>query len=173
MRVRLGINKADADCVGHGLRAEYVENEAMLRGLPPPTLGGKAGQMSPEKLEQIQLAISANTGHNRARVLGSYFGSFRKIFKTEGRGGRIGNLIVDAERETIGAVYANPAPVKQISGGYRTLSQSEIAATGITVVIEQAGDEVLEHSVVDFFAACPDLEPKLQAILMRVGLGMQ
>ena len=38
----LGITKDDSDIVAHGLRAEFAENQSILRGLLPPSLGGQA-----------------------------------------------------------------------------------------------------------------------------------
>lgn len=74
---RIGITGKDSDCVGHGLRAEYAENIALLHGLIPPVLGGKLGQMDEAARLQILLMVSNNMGHNRPEITGAYYGSFR------------------------------------------------------------------------------------------------
>ena len=73
----LGITGKDTDCVGHGLRAEYAENIAMLHGLLPPVLGGKCSQMEKDARLSIQRMVSENMGHHRPEVTGAYYGSFR------------------------------------------------------------------------------------------------
>lgn len=75
---RLGISGKDADCVGHGLRAEYAENIAMLHGLVPPVLGGKSSQLDQDSRLVIQNIVSRNMGHHRPEVTGAYYGEFRK-----------------------------------------------------------------------------------------------
>lgn len=74
---KIGITGKDSDCVGHGLRAEYAENIALLYGLVPPVLGGKLGQVEEDARLQIQLMVSRNMGHHRPNVTGAYYGSFR------------------------------------------------------------------------------------------------
>lgn len=44
MRI-LGATKADMGAVGHGLRSEFAENQALMLGLLPPSLGGASHQM--------------------------------------------------------------------------------------------------------------------------------
>ena len=74
---KIGITGESSDCVGHGLRAEYAENQAMLLGLLPGTLGGKSGQMPADNVTQIQLKVSTLMGHHRPEVTGAYYGSTR------------------------------------------------------------------------------------------------
>lgn len=75
---RLGITGRDSDCVGHGLRAEYAENIALLNGLVPPVLGGQASQADEQARLAIQNIVSRNMGHHRPEVTGAYYGEFRK-----------------------------------------------------------------------------------------------
>ncbi len=75
---KIGITGLDTDCVGHGLRAEFAENMALLLGLVPPTLGGEADQMDRDAREAIQLKVSEALGHHRINVTGAYFGRFRQ-----------------------------------------------------------------------------------------------
>ena len=73
---KLGITKEVADCTGHGLRAQFAENAALLRGLVPPTLGGSGGQMEIGDRDVIRLQLSESLGHSRLSVTGAYWGSF-------------------------------------------------------------------------------------------------
>lgn len=73
---KLGITKEVADCTGHGLRAQFAENSALLRGLVPPTLGGTCGQMDVGDRDVIRLQLSETLGHSRLSVTGAYWGSF-------------------------------------------------------------------------------------------------
>jgi integrase len=74
---KLGITRLDADCVGHGLRAEFAENLALYQGLVPATLGGGSDQMPEQKREAIQRNVSEALGHHRIDVTHAYYGSFR------------------------------------------------------------------------------------------------
>jgi site-specific recombinase XerC len=74
---KIGITGRDADVVGHGLRAEYAENSALMLGLLPPTLGGRPDQMEEGARKAIQLKVSEAMGHHRIDVTSAYYGSFR------------------------------------------------------------------------------------------------
>lgn len=74
----IGIAKSMAGVTGHGLRAEYAENIALLVGLTPPTLGGRKDQMPSEDLQAKLRHVSENLGHSRTSVTESYYGAFRK-----------------------------------------------------------------------------------------------
>jgi integrase len=78
MMAKLGISKGLLGVSGHGLRAEYAENESMRLGLLPPTLGGKRDQMPKEDREKIQMQVSESLGHSRVSVTTSYYGSFAR-----------------------------------------------------------------------------------------------
>lgn len=73
---KLGINKVMAEVTGHGLRAQFAENAALLRDLIPPTLGGTSGQMPREDLDLARLQVSEQLGHSRISITGAYYGSF-------------------------------------------------------------------------------------------------
>jgi len=75
---KIGITGRDSDCVGHGLRAEYAENIALLHGLVPPVLGGRISQIDGASRLQIQNIVSRNMGHHRPEVTRAYYGQFRK-----------------------------------------------------------------------------------------------
>jgi hypothetical protein len=74
----IGITKDRVGTSGHGLRAEYAENIALLQGVVPPTLGGKGGQLPKDELSARLRHVSENLGHSRESVTGAYYGSFRK-----------------------------------------------------------------------------------------------
>jgi len=73
---KLGINKVMAEVTGHGLRAQFAENAALLRDLIPATLGGTSGQMPRENLDLTRLQVSEQLGHSRISITGAYYGSF-------------------------------------------------------------------------------------------------
>lgn len=73
---KLGITKALAEVTGHGLRAQFAENAALLRQLVPPTLGGTGGQMERKDLDLSRVQVSEQLGHSRKSVTGAYYGSF-------------------------------------------------------------------------------------------------
>jgi len=73
---KLGITKATSNCTGHGLRAQFAENAALLKDFIPPTLGGTPGQMDREDLNVARLQVSESLGHSRLSVTTAYYGSF-------------------------------------------------------------------------------------------------
>lgn len=76
LMARLGLTKAIEEVTGHGLRAQFAENAALLRGLIPMTLGGTGGQMPREDLDLIRLQVSEELGHSRKSITTAYYGSF-------------------------------------------------------------------------------------------------
>jgi site-specific recombinase XerC len=73
---KIGITKLKDGVTGHGLRAQYAENAALIAGMIPPTLGGTGGQMPRDELNVKRAQISENLGHSRTEVTVSYYGSF-------------------------------------------------------------------------------------------------
>jgi integrase len=80
LMAKLGITKAMANCTGHGLRAQYAENAALIRNLIPPTLGGTAGQMPRDESEVVRLELSESLGHSRISITNPYIGSFGRNY---------------------------------------------------------------------------------------------
>lgn len=76
MLAKIGITKKDAEVSGHGLRAQYAENAALIASVIPPTLGGTGGQMSPEDLDLKRLQVSELLGHSRKSITSAYYGTF-------------------------------------------------------------------------------------------------
>lgn len=76
MLAKIGITRACSSCTGHGLRAQYAENAALIANLIPPTLGGSGGQMPREDLDLKRVQVSELLGHSRKSVTSAYYGSF-------------------------------------------------------------------------------------------------
>lgn len=76
MLAKIGITKQASNCTGHGLRAQYAENAALIADMIPPTLGGSSGQMPKAVLDLKRIQVSELLGHSRKSVTGAYYGSF-------------------------------------------------------------------------------------------------
>lgn len=72
----IGITRADAGTTGHGLRAQYAENAALIAHMIPPTLGGTGGQMARDDLDVLREQVSEKMGHSRKDITNAYYGSF-------------------------------------------------------------------------------------------------
>lgn len=72
----VGITKKDEGVTGHGLRAEYANNELQKRGLITTIRGGtgKLGDKFSTRLAYLQ--VSEDLGHSRVSVMPAYAGSF-------------------------------------------------------------------------------------------------
>jgi site-specific recombinase XerC len=88
----IGITRKLAGVTGHGLRAEFAENAAMLRGVMPPVLdpSGRGGAMDGVELslEEINLArtqVSEMLGHSRLNVTNAYYGAFKLRTRPESK----------------------------------------------------------------------------------------
>jgi hypothetical protein len=73
----IGFTKAEMGMTGHGLRAQYAENMALLEGFVPPTLGGSKDQLPPEDLDVKRVQVSEALGHSRLEITSAYYGSLR------------------------------------------------------------------------------------------------
>ncbi len=79
---RLGMTLKEAGVTGHGLRAQYAENDALRLGLVPPTLGGDGGELPKQDRDVIRSVVAENLGHSRPSVTRSYYGSFPRAKTT-------------------------------------------------------------------------------------------
>jgi integrase len=79
----IGITRADAGVTGHGLRAQYAENAALMMHLIPPTLGGTGGQLPKDVITLHRQQVSENLGHSRVSVTAAYYGSFPRYAKPD------------------------------------------------------------------------------------------
>ena len=135
LRHRLGISGKDSQCVGHGLRAEFVENEFLRLGFVPPTLGGSVDQMPREQFKTIANDVMAKVGHNRITPTGAYCGSLARRPKTMGK--PIGRYTLPDD--SIGTIYMNPLPTPAQDGSYPVLRQIEKQRTLVHLTIEAEG----------------------------------
>jgi integrase len=78
-RQKLGITAAQSGVTARGMRAEYSENIALLEGMLPATLRGRADQMDADDLRLIQEGVMERMGHSRISVAAAYYGSFRRF----------------------------------------------------------------------------------------------
>ena len=76
MLAKIGITKAMTKVTGHGLRAQFAENAALIASVIPPTLGGGPGQMLKEDLDLRREQASEQLGHSRKSITSAYYGSF-------------------------------------------------------------------------------------------------
>lgn len=73
---QIGITRAEALVTGHGLRAQYAENAALIASLIPVTLGGTGGQMDKDEMNLQRAKVSEKLGHSRPSITTAYYGSF-------------------------------------------------------------------------------------------------
>ena len=167
---KLGITKLDLGVVGHGLRAEFFENQAMLRGMLPLCLGGSPKQMDKSSIDRINLEVSQLGGHDDTHTIGAYYGSLRKPPKSAGRGERVGGIAVDGMPGLIAGIYVNPPVIPGADGSFRSKTQIEREQTEVTIVTEQIGVGPENLTLGEFLTAYPGMTQKLEQLLARVGL---
>lgn len=164
----IGATKYESGVTGHGLRAEFAENQAMLRGLVPPALGGSKKQMSKGEREKVTLEVSNKMGHGRVAVLGAYYGTFRKTPVVPGQiGGRIGTVMLSSEDGgEFAGVHVNPTPVAGPGGKFRKISETERAETVVTIKLEDGG---AEYGLAEFLEQRPDTEDRVKKMFEKFG----
>ena len=167
----LGITREDSDIVAHGLRAEFAENQSMLRGLLPPSLGGTSDQVPKAERREILQEVSELLGHNDLHTVGSYFSVFRKPgAKTDTLGGQVGPTVaVDLEKEIFMSLWVHPKPVSAADGTYRQQTPEEAKRATVTAIVEIPWESEKRMPVAEFLSEHPELTEKLTAILQRVG----
>ena len=138
MGKKLGITGRDADCVGHGLRAEFAENMALSLGLLPPTLGGARGQMVTENIRQIQSRVTRAMGHNRIATTGAYYGSFR--LAPQGLGPKVCSTTIDGG--LIVSLHINPVPPRDATGEICPLTAIQLDRSVVHLQIDRDGETV-------------------------------
>ena len=170
---KLGVTHVDSGISPHGLRAEFAENMALIRGLVPPSLGGDIDQMGKAQRLQITDAITSMLGHNEDHTIKAYFSSFyRPLAHVGGIGGKVGPTIpLDREQDIFVTVHVNPAPVRARDGSYRVQSLAERTGTAVTCVLEQPPQDDQHFDVVSFLAEYPQLAGRIRKTLVAVGLG--
>jgi integrase len=129
----IGITRKDSGVTGHGLRAQYAENSALLMGLLPATLGGTVGQMPKEEVDEIRLKVSEHLGHSRTSVTGSYYGTLKKKLSV-GRGFRLPSIMLPNQQAA--SVFVNPPPTQSADGRFVVLSIRQLASIDMIIVLE-------------------------------------
>ena len=167
---KLGITKLDLGVVGHGLRAEFFENQAMLRGMLPVCLGGARDQLDKQTIERINLEVSQLGGHDDAHTISAYYGSLRRLPKADSRGERVGGLPIHGQPDAIAGIYINPPVILASDGSYRIKSAIEREQTEITIVREQIGMRPENLTLGQFLDIYPGMTAQLEELLTRVGL---
>jgi integrase len=129
----IGISRKDSGVTGHGLRAQYAENSALLAGLLPATLGGTVGQMPTKQVHEIRLQVSENLGHSRTSITGSYYGTLKKKLSSS-RGFRLPSIMLPGQQAA--NLFVNPPPMQNVDGSFTVLTIRQRASTDIVVVFE-------------------------------------
>jgi integrase len=130
---KLGLTKKLSGITGHGLRSQYAEDMAVLKGFVPATMGGSTGQLDQESLDLVRLQISKNMGHSRTSVTGAYYGTLKsKIVNSLGQ--RLGSIQLGEFK--LATIFINPPLIAQLSGTYPKLSPRKFESSDITAVIE-------------------------------------
>ena len=135
MGKKLGITGKDADCVGHGLRAEFAENMALRLGFVPPTLGGAGDQMPREAVRPIRAKVSRQMGHNRLTTTNAYYGSVTGRPQALGR--KVCSLWIGDG--LMASLHINPTPLKNDAGEYFKLTEVQLDRAAVHVQIDRDG----------------------------------
>jgi integrase len=78
LRHKLGISKELCNFTFHGFRAEYAENQLLIRGIVPATLGGGLDQERIESdLQKAEYYAQHALGHFDAHTSGAYYGALK------------------------------------------------------------------------------------------------
>lgn len=162
-----GLTKAESGVTGHGLRAEYAENQALLAGLLPPTLGGTRNQLPKAQMQAIALKVSNNLGHNDLHVTGAYYGSFRKAPAQAWT--RTGGFPLDETR--LASVCTDPPLIQEPDGSYKQKNAEERAWIAVCVRIEEGGEVEKEVDLETFAKEWPHKTEQLHGLLRNRGLG--
>ncbi len=132
---KLGITGKDADCVGHGLRAEFAENMALRLGFVPPTLGGARNQMPTNAIRQIRAKVTRQMGHNRVATTNAYYGSTSRVPQALGR--KVCSLFIGDGM--MASLHINPTPLKNENDEFFKLMPAQIDRTAVHVQIDRDG----------------------------------
>lgn len=165
-----GFTKIVSGFTGHGLRAEFTENYALIQGMLPAALGGTFDQMPKDKIEKIEFQICGMLGHNNIHTIGHYYGKLRKTVKNSDKGEKVKTLIIDQGNEIFGFMYCNPPCIMANDGSYRKKTAIEATETVIVFQIESAGKIIKESGMEEFIIKYPEMENQVFQILNKIGL---
>lgn len=159
---QLGFTKKQAGITGHGLRAQYAEDMAIMKGFIPATLGGTAGQLDQESFDLARLQIAENMGHSRIDVTGAYFGCLKaKIPNSLGQ--RLGTIRLEGSR--VATVFINPPVIAKPTGEYAKMTSRKLETMEITALIDDLSTELgVELARLDLKAVIQNTDSKFDAI---------
>ena len=129
----IGITRNDAGVTGHGLRAQYAENAALMMHLIPPTLGGTAGQLPKDMITLKRQKVSELLGHSRIGITGRYYGSFARKAKPD-EGNRAQTAIAKYVSTLTTARLPECPPERHVDA---LLLISELGHMGIDITLRQ------------------------------------
>lgn len=161
-----GLTKSERGATGHGLRAEYAENEALRQGLMPPSLGGTGRQMPKADMVAISQSVSNKLGHNDLHTISAYYGSFR--FAKKESWGICGWFVLDEER--IVEMYTDPPLFAQPDGSYLKKTEEQRSRIAVQLVLKNQRGELGRMGLAEFAAQFPEKEPALLKLLTERGL---
>jgi hypothetical protein len=173
MMQSIGATKYESGVTGHGLRAEFAENQALIMGLIPPALGGDKKQMTKREREVVTLKVSNEMGHGRVSVISAYYGAFRKVQAIpRSLGERAGTFVVS--EGDVGHIYCNPPLHRDAAGAYRKLSEDEKQSIQLMVRLEgpniQDGNKELDMSALALDSAMSEAaHERFKKLLIRIG----
>lgn len=128
-----GFTKADTGVTGHGLRAQFAENHALLLGMLAPTMGGDAGQLDSADLAVLKVKVAQALGHNRPSVTSAYIGSFKASM--QGQMNDQGREVIQKALRIL-EVAGLPEVPSERAADCRVIHDA-MAAVGLMLTIEQ------------------------------------
>lgn len=121
MLAKIGITKEDNLVTGHGLRAQYAENAALLMSVIPPSLGGTGGQMLKEDLDVKRAQVSELLGHSRVAITGAYYGTFGRNNAPDSEDRT--KLAIEAAKSSVPQSVFKDIPVERIEDCLRLTAE--------------------------------------------------
>lgn len=140
---KIGITKFQEGVTGHGLRAQYAENSAIIARMIPPTLGGTSGQMDRGDLDIKRARISELLGHSRISVTSAYYGSFGRDAKVDG--GNRCKVNIELGLRSLASVPLAPVVQGRMSDCLKLVG--ELAELDIAITPQQVQHLWTAHSV--------------------------
>lgn len=131
----LGFTKAGAGVTGHGLRAQFAENHALLLGMIPPTMGGDGGQLDGADRRVRKVKVAQALGHNRPSVTSAYIGSFEST-AANSAGTDQGLAVIQKVLRIFDEVGLPEIPAERLDDC--RLIQETMAGFGLNLAAEQA-----------------------------------
>jgi integrase len=139
----LGFTKADAGVTGHGLRAQFAENHALLLGMIPPTMGRNSWRLDSADRSVMKAKVAQALGHNRPSVTSAYIGAFESPVPTSA-GHDHGIATIQKALTFLDVVGLPQVPAERVAEC--RLMQDTMAGLGLRVSEEQVHLLWAKHS---------------------------